>query len=112
MADFDHINLSKVIVGGEPVGFTRSTGILQLAGGDFTLKEWQELERRINLFFTRAGLLQDEKQRSDPNSGSSSFLTHNLRQILDREEGIIKNPPMWLRGLYSGVITKERLWEM
>ena len=96
------------------MGFTKSTGTLQLAGDDFTVEQWQEMERRINLFFTRAGLQEDPKKskRNDPNAGTSSFLTANLRQILGREEGLIKDPPFWLKGLYSGVVTKERLWQV
>lgn len=105
------IRLNKVIVGGEPVGFEQSTGILHLAGADFSLEEWQELERVINKLYDRAGLLKVES-KGDPNSGTSSFLTHNLRQILDRDEGVIKDPPFWLKSKYSGIITKERLWEL
>jgi len=113
MPSFDNTKLTKVIVGGEPVGFTKSTGTLHLAGDDLTLEQWQELERRINLLYHRAGLLDSKKRvGADPNAGTSSFLTANLRQILNREEGLIKDPPWWLKGLYSGVITKERLWEM
>ena len=106
MPDFDEVKLTKVIVGGEPVGFKKSTGLLHLAGSDYSLKEWQELERRVNLFFKRAELLIPETV-SDHNAGSSSFLTTNVNQILKRTSGVIKNPPWWLRGLYSGVITKE-----
>ena len=114
MADFDDIKLTKVVVGGEPVGFTKSTGTLHLAGSDYTLEQWQEIERRINLFYSRAGLITDpmKDKRRDPNAGTSSFLTANLRQILARDMGLIKDPPFWLRGLYSGVVTKERLSEL
>jgi len=114
MPKFDHIMLAQVKVAGEPVGFTKSTGTLHLAGDDLTLEQWQELERRINLLFTRAGLQKAPRRDKarDPASGTSSFLTHNLKQILDRDKGIIKDPPFWLRWLYSGVITKERLWEL
>jgi len=105
------ISLPKVLVGGEPVGFTKSSGTLHLAGADLTLKEWQEIERRINLFYIRAGMITDpKKSKADPNSGTSSFLSANLKQILKREDGIIKDPPWWLKHLYSGVITKESLW--
>jgi len=110
MGKFDQVQL-RTLVGGEPVGFTESTGTLHLAGEDFSLEKWQELERRINLFFHRAGLLEKGKRQGDPASGSSSFLTANLKEILARETGIIKDPPILLRGLYSGVITKERLWQ-
>ena len=106
------VKLNNVIVGGEPVGFSESTGTLQLAGADFTFEEWQKLEKRINKLYERAGLLKRHKPASDPHRGTSSFLTHNLRQILDRDLGIIKDPPFWLKGLFSGVITKERLWEL
>jgi len=112
MGKFDQVQLRRTSVGGKPVGFTESTGTLHLAGDDLTLEQWQELERRINLFFQRAGLLDKEKRVGDPNSGSSSFLTANLKQILSRETGIIKDPPLWLRGLYSGVISKENLREL
>jgi len=101
--------LTKVLVGGTPVGFTKPTGTLHLAGDDLTLEQWQEIERRINLFYIRAGLIADpKKDRSrDPAAGSSSFLTRNLRQILTRERGAIKPAPFWLKWLYDGVITKE-----
>ena len=111
MARFDQVKLHRLLVGGEPVGFTESTGTLHLAGDDLTLEQWQELERRINLFYQRAGLIDEEKGRGDPNAGSSSFLTVNLKQILTRNEGIIKDPPFLLKGLYSGVITKDNLRE-
>ncbi len=106
MPDFDYIELTKVLVGGKPVGFTKSTGTLQLGGTNFTLEEWQELERRANLFYERAGLITRGSGK-DPNAGTSSFLTRNLKQILTRQRGVIKNPPIWLRWLYDGVITKE-----
>ncbi len=106
------IKLNSVIVGGEPVGFSESTGTLQLAGDDFTLEDWQKLEKRINKLYERAGLIKKHNGASDPNRGTSSFLTHNLKQILSRDEGIIKDPPFWLKGLFSGVVTKERLWEL
>jgi len=104
------IQLKKVLVGGKPVGWDNSTGTLHLAGEEVTLEQWQEIERRINLFYSRKGLIKDPRKNkgSDPNSGTSSFLTNNVRQILDREVGIMKNPPFWLKWLYSGVITKER----
>lgn len=111
MPDFDKTELHNVVVGGLPVGFTKSTGKLHLAGDELTLEQWQEIERRVNLFFYRAGSLKDprKKSRDDPNSGTSSFLSANLREILRRDEGIIKNPPRGLKWLYSGVITKDRL---
>jgi len=113
MGTFDQIQIHKTLVGGKPVGFTESTGTLHLAGDDLSLEEWQELEKRINLLFYRAGIIKDPRKHSesDISSGTSSFLTANLRQILSRDKGIIKDPPFWLRGLYSGVITKEELWD-
>lgn len=109
MADFDETTLTKVLVGGKPVGFTKSTGLLHLAGEDVTYEQWQEISRRINLFFERNG--QREKAKSkDPNAGTSSFLTRNLREILKRDCGVIKAPPAILKPFYSGVITKEDLW--
>ena len=114
MAQFDEIQLRGISLGGKPVGFTKSTGLIHLAGDDITVKQWQELERRINLLFTRAGLQKDPRKdkSKDPNSGTSSFLTHNLKQILERDEGLIKEPPFFLKPFYSGVITKERLWRL
>ena len=108
MPEFDEVKLSRLIIGGEPVGFKKSTGLLHLAGDDLSLEQWQELERRVNLFFHRAGMLE-VKRPADSNSGTSSFLTHNLKQILSRESGAIKRPPWWLRWLFDGVITKETL---
>lgn len=105
------IKINDLVIGGEPVGFSESTGTLQLAGDDFTLEDWQKLEKRINKLFERAGLLQPKKKRIDPNGGASSFLSANLKEILGREDGLIKAPPFWLKGKYSGVITKEKLWE-
>lgn len=112
MPDFDHIELRKLIVGGKPVGYTKSTGTLHLAGDELTLEQWQELERRANLFFERAGLIKAPHKGNDPNAGTSRFLTVNLKQILARDEGLIKDPPWWLKGLFSGVITKEQLWRI
>jgi len=102
--------LTKVIVGGEPVAFTKKSGTLHLGGEELTLKQWQEIERRINLFYIRAGMIKDPKKNraADPNSGTSSFLTHNVQEVLRREVGTIQDPPWYLRGKYSGVITKER----
>jgi len=112
MGNFDSIKLHKMLVGGKAVGFTKSTATLHLAGDDLTFEQWQELERRINLLFTREGKQKIAgKGGADPNSGTSSFLTANLKQILARDVGIIKDPPFWLRGLFSGVITKENLRE-
>ena len=105
------IKLNDVIVGGEPVGFEEPTGTLQLAGKDYQLEDWQALEKRLNLLFQRAGLLKLRDKKADPNSGTSSFLSANLKEILARDEGLIVNAPWWLRGKFSGVITKERLWE-
>jgi hypothetical protein len=106
------IRLNNVIVGGMAVEFESSTATLSLAGDSFTLEKWQKLEKRINKFYERAGVLNRKNGQKDPNSGTSSFLTHNLRQILDRDMGIIQDPPFWLKGRYSGVITRERLWEL
>ncbi len=103
------VKLNDVIVGEKPVGFSESTGTLQLAGKDYGLKDWQELQRRINLLFQRAGLLKMRDKKADPNGGTSSFLSANLKEILKREDGLIQNAPFWLKGKYSGVITKERL---
>ena len=114
MSPVELIRLNDLKVGGKPVEFKVSTGTLCLAGDDLTLEQWQELERRLNLLFQRAGLIEDPKKNKskDPASGTSSFLTHNLKQILARDEGIIKDPPLWLKGFYSGVITKDKLWEL
>lgn len=109
MADFDEVKLTDVIVGGVPVGFTKSTGTLHLAGGDLKMEQWQEIERRINLFFHRAGLLDKKRNQGDSAAGSSSFLTANLKQILKRDEGLIKEPPFWLRWYCNGVINKQEL---
>lgn len=112
MPEYDEIKLHKVIVGGEPVGFTKSTGLLHLAGDNLTLEQWQEIERRVNLFFERAGLLNAPKKQSDPNSGTSSFLTNNLKQVLERDRGLIKDAPFPLNLIYDGVITKEGLCQL
>lgn len=114
MPDFDEIQLNRVVVGSVPVGFTKSTGTLHLAGDNLQIEEWQELERRINLFFKRAGLQKEEtkNKKTDPASGTSSFLTHNLKQILSRDRGLIKSPPFFLKPFYGGIITKEDLWEL
>lgn len=106
------VTLNSVIVGGKPVGFEQSTGTLQLAGDDFNFEEWQKLEKRINKLYERAGMIKKHNGASDPHRGTSSFLTHNLKQILDRDLGIMKDPPFWLKAKYSGIITKERLWEL
>lgn len=105
------ISLTKVLVGGEPVGFTKSSGTLHLAGAELTLKEWQEIERRINLFYIREKMIPDPKKSKavDPNSGTSSFLSNNLQYILGNEDGIIRQPPLLLRGLYKAVVTKEKV---
>ena len=110
MPQFDEITLTKVLVGGVPVGYTKSTGLLHLAGEDVTYEQWKEISRRINLFFERDGH-REKAKTSDPNAGTSSFLTRNLREILKRDIGIIKDPPWYLKGRFSGVIGKESLWE-
>ena len=111
MAVIDETTLTRVLVGGKPVGFTKSTGLLHLAGDDLTLEQWQELERRVNLFFHRNGQATVTSKGSDSNAGSSTFLTRNLREILARDIGLIAQPPWWLRWKYSAVVGKEILWE-
>lgn len=114
MPDFDKIALNKVKVGGEPVGYTKSTGTLHLAGEDLTFEQWQELERRVNLLFQRDGKAKPGRKnvQADPAHGTSSFLSQNLKAILSRDKGKIKDAPWWLRWLYDAVITKQEYPEL
>ena len=104
----DHIEKHRLLVGGEPVAFTRSTATLRIGGRDYTIEEWKEVTRQIGLLHDRKSERKAAHGR-DPNHGSSSFLTANLNEIHRRQRGMIQDSPWWLRWLYGGVITKEVL---
>ena len=109
MQQFDRIDLPRLPVGGEPVGFTKSTGTVHLAGDDMTIEQWREVSRRIELLIDRDGAKQKERSR-DPGSGASSFLTKNVQAIHKMPRGYLKKAPWWLRWLIDGIVTKEEYY--
>jgi hypothetical protein len=122
--------LKDVLLGGERVEYQPSTRTLLLAGEEFTLTEWLEIRRRIDLIVKRAmtdedwqeyreqrnfmdktsRLPQDMREAPPPWEGKgSSFLSKNIMDLTSRKRGRIKGAPWWLRWLFDAVVTKEEL---
>ena len=101
------IVLTHVEVGGQNVSFEKEC--LHLGGKDYSPKEWLELRRRIDSVFVDRRLIEEVGPPKAPWEGrSSSFLTNNTMAILNHKKGFFKTPPLWLRWLYSAVVTKEQ----
>lgn len=107
-------------VAGEHTVFNSVEGTMSIAGTEFTALQWLEFQHRANLMFERAGKLQRVKPAGNPEiTGSSSFLTRNVRTILRLDRGMIQEIPApngpydedhiaWMKERYSMVITKEQ----
>jgi hypothetical protein len=109
---YDKLSLNKLMVGGEPIGITRSTQLLDIAGEEWTLERWQDAVDRVNSMLIQERWIEDPSKNvksTDINAGSSSFLSNNVTEILIRTRGKIKRAPFWVRWAYDSVITKESL---
>ena len=95
-------------VGGERAGYNNVTHKLFLGGNDYDVYEWLELRHRFDKVFERDGQLERVSPAKGEWDGQSShFLTRNWRAIVKQKVGTWKQPPWWLRWLYSAVVTKE-----
>jgi len=95
-------------VGGERAGYNNETHKLFLGGNDYDVYEWLELRHRFDSMFERDGQLERVAPAKGEYDGQSSqFLTRNWRPIIKQKSGTWKQPPWWLKWLYSAVITKE-----
>lgn len=126
---FDHYELTRVEVGGERVGYTRSSQTLHLAGKDLSIAEWLEIRRRIDLILKHEmgeadwqalkekmawmgkldrlppGLREHEAPRGQP---ANNFISQNFEFLNGLGEGEAKRPPWWLSWLYQAVATKGK----
>lgn len=62
----------------------------------------------------KRGLMPGQEPTPKPpplSRSSSAFFQANLQRILAHERGIMQKPPLWLRWLYSAVVTKRELRE-
>ena len=99
--------LTHVKVGDECVVFEDKH--IQIAGSDYTPKQWLELRSRIDRVLVDRGFIEEVGPPKAPWEGqSSSFLTNNTMTILNHKQGYFKSPPWWLRWFYSAVVTKEK----
>ena len=99
--------LNSLVIGSGSVSFQGST--VYLAGTEYTPEQWLELRRRVDKVLIERGQLEEVSPPKAPWEGeSSSFLTNNTMPILDHKEGYFKQPPWWLKWLYSAVVTKEK----
>ncbi len=122
--------LNTVRIGGEPVAYDRIAHTLRLAGDEYTLQEWLEFRRRVDLIVSRemteeewkeyreernfidkrSRLPQAMREPPPPWEGrSSSFLSANVSAINRFRRGLLIEAPWWLRWLFDGVVTKQEL---
>ncbi|MAH51043.1 hypothetical protein CMI37_34825 [Candidatus Pacearchaeota archaeon] len=87
-------------------------GKVNLAGNWYTPQEWSERARRVTEAMQKHGLLPLEPvMKSTRSHGSHPFLIGNLKYINSAKRGHIKKAPWWLRWLYEGVVSKDKLEE-
>jgi hypothetical protein len=99
--------LNSMKVGDGNVSFEGSN--VYLAGTEYTPQEWLELRRRVDKVLVDRGQIEEVAPPKAPWEGSSSsFLSNNTMPIVEHKEGYFKQPPWWLRWLYSAVVTKEK----
>lgn len=110
IAQFDHIQLNGHVIGGEPIAYTHSTQTLHIADEDWPIERWLATVRRVQGVLEHAGVAEPARARGqDPNHGSSTFLSANVRAIISRERGRLRPAPWWLGWLFDAVVTKEEL---
>ena len=123
------VRQNDLLIGGVPVEYHAKTGTLHLAGQSFSVEEWLEFRRRIDLVLKhvtpperwneiREAMARQEKvsrlplplrtHQAQPTFTTSSFLGENIAAINSLERGRLKRAPRWLRWAYDAVVTKER----
>lgn len=122
------VRLNDVTIGGKPVAYDATTGNLSLADEEFTIEQWLEFRRRIDLLVKRSvseGRWKEIKERMaltdkvsrlpmvmrdhqvQPAFTTSNFLGENFLAINELKRGRLKRAPKWLRWAFDAVVTKE-----
>ncbi len=115
MPEFKTYELTHYKIGGESIGLNRSEKTLQIAGEDWAVESWLKMVERVQRALEREGWVEKKAKPESPdvwNGRGSEFLDQNagkinMMNILNREKGLIKDAPFFLRPFYDGVITKE-----
>ena len=115
MPEFQTYELTRYKIGGESIGFNRSEQTLQIAGEDWAVESWLKMVERVQTALEREGWTEKKtnQEKTDAwNGRGSEFLDRNvgkinMMNILNREKGLIKDAPFFLKPFYDGVITKE-----
>lgn len=103
--------LNRVVMGHEPVAFDPESCIY-IAGEWYTPDQWETLRDRIDKPLLRLGKIE-ARGGGVRSHGGHPILIHNLDYINEhRYTGRMKKAPWFLRWLYSGIITKEKLPEV
>jgi hypothetical protein len=112
---FEFYSLRGQTIGGQDVGFTPAERLMHIAGEDWTPEQWLALVDRVQKALEREGWVEKKPLKDytvDPNSGTSSFLTRNVKKILRMNTGLIQPLPWYLKWLspkYQAIITREEL---
>lgn len=103
----DTYMLRGIAMGGQPVGFRRSTQTLLLGGDDWTAAQWIQFRSRVDALMLHEGMV---KKGPEPNKArASDFLSANVERIIATKRGRLRPAPWWLRWLFDMVVTKEDL---
>ena len=101
------ITHNKILVGGVPLSFDFDARLLSLGEEIYTVDEWRDIERHIDVMVT--GKLGIRKRNTKAVPNISEFVLQNLPFINKTKKGKMKSPPFWLRPFYGAVVTKEEL---
>ena len=101
------ITHNKILVAGVPLSFNFETRILSLGEEKYTVDEWRDIERHIDVMITGKLGIRKREAKGVPNI--SEFVLQNLPFINKSKRGLMRKAPFWLRPFYSAVVTKEEL---
>ncbi len=112
MPSFPYFELTHYQLAGENIGVDTVEKALKIGGEPVTPERWVEIVAKVQRVMEHEGWVEKKGKFDNASSkwegASSNFMANNIRSIIERTRGYIKDAPFWLRPFYSGVVTKEQ----